>query len=105
MPECKDEKKKERITDESIRRNARMSGVRFARSLQRRDVRRMLIFSDLLRSQGDSGGPLLLPHQGRYYVVGIVSSGKDCATPNFPGIYTRVSSHLDWLRNELGAAQ
>lgn len=55
--------------------------------------------------QGDSGGPLLLPHQGRYYVVGIVSSGKDCATPNFPGIYTRVSSHLDWLRNELGAGQ
>ncbi|XP_077483263.1 venom protease-like isoform X2 [Amblyomma americanum] len=55
--------------------------------------------------QGDSGGPLLLPHEGRYYVVGIVSSGKDCATPGFPGIYTRVSSHLDWLRNELGAAQ
>lgn len=55
--------------------------------------------------QGDSGGPLLLPHESRYYVVGIVSSGKDCATPGFPGIYTRVSSHLDWLRNELGAAQ
>lgn len=55
--------------------------------------------------QGDSGGPLLLPHEGRYYVVGIVSSGKDCATPNFPGIYTRVSSYLDWLRDQLGAGQ
>ncbi|KAH7952168.1 hypothetical protein HPB52_019676 [Rhipicephalus sanguineus] len=55
--------------------------------------------------QGDSGGPLLLPHEGRYYVVGIVSSGKDCATPNFPGIYTRVSSYLDWLRDQLGVGQ
>ncbi|KAH9369136.1 hypothetical protein HPB48_018885 [Haemaphysalis longicornis] len=52
--------------------------------------------------QGDSGGPLLLPHQRRYYVIGIVSSGKDCATPGFPGIYTRVSSYLDWLRNAMG---
>lgn len=52
--------------------------------------------------QGDSGGPLLLPFQGRYYVIGVVSSGKDCATPGFPGIYTRVSSYLDWLRNAMG---
>lgn len=52
--------------------------------------------------QGDSGGPLLLPYHGRYYVIGVVSSGKDCATPGFPGIYTRVSSYLDWLRTEMG---
>ncbi|XP_077485205.1 proclotting enzyme-like [Amblyomma americanum] len=55
--------------------------------------------------QGDSGGPLQLLHEGRYYVVGIVSGGKGCGTPGFPGVYTRVSSHLNWLRNELGAAQ
>ncbi|KAK8767399.1 hypothetical protein V5799_005820 [Amblyomma americanum] len=55
--------------------------------------------------QGDSGGPLQLLQEGRYYVVGIVSGGKGCGTPGFPGVYTRVSSHLDWLRNELGAAQ
>ncbi|XP_077485203.1 transmembrane protease serine 9-like [Amblyomma americanum] len=55
--------------------------------------------------QGDSGGPLLLPYEGRYYVVGIISWGKGCAIPGFPGVYTRVSAYLDWLRNELGAAQ
>ncbi|XP_042147178.1 venom protease [Ixodes scapularis] len=48
--------------------------------------------------QGDSGGPLVLPFEGRYYVLGVVSSGKDCATPGFPGIYTRVTSYLDWLK-------
>lgn len=51
--------------------------------------------------QGDSGGPLVLPFEGRYYVLGVVSSGKDCATPGFPGIYTRVTSYLDWLKGIL----
>ncbi|CAN7986092.1 unnamed protein product [Ixodes hexagonus] len=51
--------------------------------------------------QGDSGGPLVLPHEGRYYVLGVVSSGKDCATRGFPGIYTRVTSYLDWLQRVL----
>ncbi|XP_064471947.1 venom protease-like [Ornithodoros turicata] len=51
--------------------------------------------------QGDSGGPFVLPHDRRFYIVGVVSSGKDCATPGFPGIYTRVTSFLDWLKNAL----
>lgn len=51
--------------------------------------------------QGDSGGPLVLPHEGRFYIVGIVSSGKDCGTPGFPGIYTRLTSYLDWLKTVL----
>ncbi|XP_064471951.1 venom protease-like [Ornithodoros turicata] len=51
--------------------------------------------------QGDSGGPFVLPHESRFYLIGVVSSGKDCATPGFPGIYTRVTSFLDWLKNAL----
>ncbi|XP_011301302.1 proclotting enzyme [Fopius arisanus] len=48
--------------------------------------------------QGDSGGPLL--HQlgnGRWINIGIVSWGVRCGEPGYPGIYTRVSSYLDWI--------
>ncbi|XP_018398794.1 PREDICTED: proclotting enzyme-like [Cyphomyrmex costatus] len=48
--------------------------------------------------QGDSGGPLV--HQlanGRWVNIGIVSWGIRCGDPGYPGIYTRVSSYLDWI--------
>jgi secreted trypsin-like serine protease len=48
--------------------------------------------------QGDSGGPMFqYGNDGHYYVVGIVSWGSGCASPNFMGVYTRVSSFVDWL--------
>ncbi|XP_013101551.1 serine protease snake isoform X2 [Stomoxys calcitrans] len=48
--------------------------------------------------QGDSGGPLILQRgiSKRGYVVGITSFGLGCAG-GAPGIYTRVSSYLDWI--------
>ncbi|KAH0950217.1 hypothetical protein HN011_005891 [Eciton burchellii] len=48
--------------------------------------------------QGDSGGPLL--HQlanGKWVNIGIVSWGIRCGEPGYPGVYTRVSSYLDWI--------
>ncbi|XP_055586917.1 transmembrane protease serine 9-like [Uranotaenia lowii] len=47
--------------------------------------------------QGDSGGPLVLEEKSKFHLVGIVSYGAACGTERFPGIYTRISSYLDWI--------
>eukprot|EP01083_Nonionella_stella_P051128 135780_1 len=47
--------------------------------------------------QGDSGGPLIKGSKQ----VGIVSWGIGCASDDFPGVYTRVSSVYGWIENEL----
>ncbi|GBP15039.1 Trypsin-1 [Eumeta japonica] len=51
--------------------------------------------------QGDSGGPLLLQDGDRYQIVGIVSWGVGCGRPGYPGVYTRVTRYLPWLRANL----
>jgi secreted trypsin-like serine protease len=45
---------------------------------------------------GDSGGPLL--HGSSNTLVGIVSCGKKCAEPGYPGVYTRVTGVMDFVR-------
>lgn len=40
--------------------------------------------------QGDSGGPLAADAPGTP-LVGVVSFGRDCADPRFPGVYTRLA--------------
>lgn len=46
---------------------------------------------------GDSGGPLLSRINGQYVVVGVVSTGIGCARPLLPGLYSRVSSYINWI--------
>ncbi|XP_021206506.2 trypsin-7 [Bombyx mori] len=50
--------------------------------------------------QGDSGGPLSAERKDkRYELVGIVSWGIGCGRPGYPGVYTRVSKYLYWIRH------
>jgi len=53
--------------------------------------------------QGDSGGPLIsflrdVNGVVRGHTVGAVSRGTGCANLNAPGIFSRVSYHLDWIK-------
>ncbi|XP_055381495.1 serine protease snake-like [Condylostylus longicornis] len=50
--------------------------------------------------QGDSGGPLLLQSSLTFSprIVGIVSYGQGCGT-KIPGIYTNISSYIDWIES------
>ncbi|XP_076618975.1 trypsin-1-like [Colletes latitarsis] len=43
---------------------------------------------------GDSGGPLTV--KGK--LVGLVSWAMGCARTDYPTVYTRVSSHLNWIK-------
>ena len=57
--------------------------------------------------RGDSGGPLTLKLPAEvastYQLVGVVSAGLGCGNPAFPGIYTKVSAHVDWITEQLSS--
>ena len=53
--------------------------------------------------QGDSGGPLAVRIGGVAKLVGVVSWGAGCASPNTPGMYARVPSFGAWIGQVVGA--
>lgn len=50
-----------------------------------------------------AGGPLLRFFGERFYVLGLLSGGYLCSSAGYPGVYTRVSSHLDWIEGILNS--
>ncbi|XP_037360503.1 mastin-like [Talpa occidentalis] len=48
--------------------------------------------------QGDSGGPLVCRQNCSWVQVGVVSWGRLCGLGDLPGVYTRVTSYLSWIR-------
>jgi len=53
--------------------------------------------------QGDSGGPLFLKGADAEsdVQVGVVSWGYGCADRDYPGVYARVSSVYDWIKDRV----
>ncbi|XP_060849923.1 venom protease-like isoform X2 [Rhopalosiphum padi] len=45
--------------------------------------------------QGDSGSPLMWLKEKQFYLIGISSYGLGCG--DNPGLYTNVSSYMDWI--------
>jgi len=54
---------------------------------------------------GDSGGPLsyLEKSTDKVKLYGLVSYGKGCASPGYPGVYATVSTFLDWVNQVTGS--
>ncbi|XP_026108469.1 trypsin-1-like [Carassius auratus] len=53
--------------------------------------------------QGDSGGPMASKKSSLWIQSGVVSFGRGCADPKYPGVYARVSEYQDWITSYTGS--
>ena len=54
--------------------------------------------------QGDSGGPLLQidPNTAAITQVGIVSWGINCGDAAYPGVYSSIAAHINYIKRKMG---
>jgi len=54
--------------------------------------------------QGDSGGPFFTNESPESReLLGIVSWGRGCGRPGYPGVYTQVSYFIDWITQTMAS--
>ena len=58
-------------------------------------------------SAWDSGGPLVTDEGGYSVLIGVVSWGRQCLDPtgNYPGVYARVTSQLEWILEHISGTK
>lgn len=54
---------------------------------------------------GDSGGPMVTQFKNTWFLVGLVSWGEGCGKLDNFGIYTKVSSYLEWIDQQIKTPQ
>lgn len=48
---------------------------------------------------GDSGGPIVRKNGSEHVQLGVVSWGIGCGAPLRPGVYSRVTDKLEWIKS------
>lgn len=52
-------------------------------------------------TQGDSGSPLMVLQNDQWTAIGIVSAGRFMCEDRVPGVYTKISSYMDFINSQI----
>ncbi|UYL10040.1 serine protease [Bdellovibrio sp. SKB1291214] len=55
--------------------------------------------------QGDSGGPMVIKSENKVLLAGIVSWGMGCGDVGYAGVYAKVNSVTEWIKQTIGAEE
>lgn len=55
--------------------------------------------------QGDSGGPLVIKSKDKVLLAGIVSWGMGCGNPGYAGVYAKVNSVTEWIKQTMASEE